>query len=101
MDIYQKMLQRDPRLLSEISGNIDMIEPELLPKVAQWLLSLDDYKIKWNLADSISTPKSLLRALVGDPDETIAELARSQFSADGATVFDVDDEGDPFGERDD
>lgn len=32
VEIYQKMLQRDPRLLSEISSNINMIEPELLPQ---------------------------------------------------------------------
>jgi hypothetical protein len=103
-DIYQKITMRDPRLLSEISRDISVVEPELLPIVGKWLISLDDYKTRWDLVDSRRTPKFLLAILADDADETIAEMARSRLAPDADSIVNFDDEpwtrDDDHGDRD-
>ncbi len=95
--IYQKIAMRDPRILSEMSQNLSVVKPELLPILGKWLISLGDYKTRRDLVDSMATPKFLLAILVDDSDETIAEMARSRLVPDDG-IFDFDDE---FWPRDD
>jgi hypothetical protein len=82
IDIYKAIIGRDPKLQNEASANIQTLNPELQLSIGQWLISLGDYKTRWNMADSRSTPRSLLELLSADADKTIADAASSKLNPD-------------------
>lgn len=80
MGAYQKIVERDPRLRHELSMCLDMVKTELRVELGRWLISLDDYKVRWTMANSIRTPAPLLRLLTDDATLCIAETARRRLA---------------------
>jgi hypothetical protein len=80
MSAYQKIVERDPRLRHELSMCLDMVKSELRMDLGRWLISLDDYKVRRSMANSIRTPAPLLRLLADDPAPDVAETARRRLA---------------------
>jgi hypothetical protein len=78
MSAYQKIVERDPRLRHELSTCLHLVKADLRMDLGEWLISLDDCKVRWAMANSLHTPAALLRLLADDAAPCIADTARSR-----------------------
>ncbi len=83
MSAYQKIVERDPRLRHELSMCLDLVKADLRTKLGQWLISLNDYKVRWTMANSPRTPAPLLHLLADDPAQCVAWKARNRLTSIG------------------